>query len=67
MQIQTPLRSPLIWTSIATGKRREKHGIFDFVVDRIDDRRIPVTRNLRRVKAFWNILSEQGIPVGIVG
>lgn len=62
-----PLRSPLIWTSIATGKIPEKHGIYDFVVDREKDDMTPVTRNLRKVKAFWNILSEKGIRVGIVG
>src|SRR6266446_4984205 len=26
-----PLLSPLVWTSIATGRRPQDHGVFDFV------------------------------------
>ncbi len=63
-----PLLSPLIWTTIATGKNPIKHGITDFlVVDEESDEEIPVTRNLRTVKALWNIMSEQRRTVGVVG
>jgi arylsulfatase A-like enzyme len=63
-----PVQSPPVWTTIATGVLPERHGITDFVA-RVPgtDRSVPVTSNLRRVKAFWNILSEKGISVGIVG
>ncbi len=63
-----PIQSPQMWTSIATGDVPEKHGITGFVAEIPGtDRQVPVTSNMRRVKAFWNILSEKGISVGIVG
>lgn len=63
-----PIQSPQMWTSIATGDVPEKHGITRFVAEVPGtDREVPVTSNMRRVKAFWNILSDNGISVGIVG
>ena len=64
----TPMLSPVIWTSIATGVLPGKHGIIDFLAttDR-DGERIPVTSTLRRTKAIWNILSENGLSVGVAG
>jgi len=62
------LESPVIWTSVATGKTPEKHGVIGFVKYRDGlDAPTPVTSNVRRVKAIWNILGEHGIDVGIVG
>jgi predicted AlkP superfamily pyrophosphatase or phosphodiesterase len=63
-----PVQSPPVWTTVATGKLPTKHGIRDFIA-RVPgtDRTVPVSSNLRRVKAFWNILSERDISVGIVG
>jgi len=64
----TPIQSPQMWTSIATGVVPEKHGITRFVAEVPGtDREVPVTSNMRKVKAFWNILSERGLSVGIVG
>jgi predicted AlkP superfamily phosphohydrolase/phosphomutase len=63
-----PLRkSPILWTSIATSKLPDEHGIGGFV--KPDDRgeSIPFTVNVRRAKAIWNILSEAGMRVGVVG
>jgi predicted AlkP superfamily phosphohydrolase/phosphomutase len=60
-----PAHSPFLWTTIATGKTKEKHGIGDFTV-KDEDKEVPNTGNLRRVKAFWNILSERNIPVSVV-
>ena len=34
--------SPVIWTSVATGKTAAKHGISWFMVDRPDGTRVPV-------------------------
>jgi tetratricopeptide (TPR) repeat protein/arylsulfatase A-like enzyme len=63
-----PLISPPIWTSIATGVKPERHGITWFVCDTATPgERIPVTSTLREAKAFWNVLSEDGRTVGIVG
>ncbi|MFC2163206.1 alkaline phosphatase family protein, partial [Candidatus Altiarchaeota archaeon] len=57
-----PLISPAIWTSIATGKKTEKHGITSFLSDGI-----PMTSNQRKTKALWNILSDHNQTVGVVG
>jgi len=63
-----PMQSPPVWTTIATGVLPGRHGITDFVAKIPGtDRSVPVTSNLRRVKAFWNILSDEGVSVGIVG
>jgi hypothetical protein len=63
-----PIQSPQMWTSVATGVTPEKHGITRFVAEVPGtDREVPVTSNMRKVKAFWNILSERGVSVGIVG
>lgn len=64
----TPMLSPIIWTSMATGKRPEKHGIVDFLaVDSRTGRQMPVTSTMRQVRAFWQILSAAGVSVGTVG
>jgi predicted AlkP superfamily phosphohydrolase/phosphomutase len=62
-----PIKSPVVWTSIATGKRPEKHGIRDFVI-RLPGRkgREPVTNDMRRAEAFWEIASEAGRTVDVV-
>lgn len=57
-------KSPAIWTTIATGKSPEEHGI-DTFVDKMGGR--PLTQNLRRVRALWNIFSAVGRSVGVVG
>jgi len=63
-----PILSPIIWTSIATGKSPDKHGITWFMVkDPEHSRRFPVQSTMRQCKAIWNILSDQGLTAGIVG
>ena len=61
-----PNQSPIIWTSMATGKVKKKHGIDRFVTE-IEGKQIPLTSNLRKTKAIWNILSAQGKSVSVVG
>ena len=64
-----PSSSPVIWTSIATGKSPEKHGITFFV--RFPDGRKggpkPVNRTMRQSKTLWNIFSDRGLDVAVVG
>ncbi len=56
--------SPVIWTTIATGRPPEAHGIHDF----LDARRRPVHSGQVRVKRIWNILSEySNYTTGVVG
>ena len=60
-----PMYSPLLWTTIATGKSPDKHGIADFLVhdERLGTRR-PISSDFRKVKALWNILSDFDVPSG---
>ncbi|QDU70469.1 alkaline phosphatase family protein [Mucisphaera calidilacus] len=56
-----PILSPMLWTSIATGKRADKHGICGFTEPKPDGTGIrPVTSTSRATKAVWNILSQKG-------
>jgi tetratricopeptide (TPR) repeat protein len=58
--------SPVIWTSVATGKRADKHGITWFMVDRQDGTRAPVRSHNRKTKALWNILAEnERVPISV--
>jgi hypothetical protein len=46
----------------------ERHGIVDFTaINKDTGAAVPVTSNLRRVPALWNILSDAGRTVGFVG
>jgi len=63
----TPMLSPILWTSIATGKYADKHQVLSFAEpDGTTGRVRPVTSASRRCKALWNILSERGLKVGLV-
>ena len=63
----SPMLSPILWTSIATGKHADKHGILGFAEPDIDNNKVrPVTSTSRKCKAVWNILSEQGKKAGVV-
>ena len=47
-----PILSPMLWNSVATGKRPDQHGIFGFVEPRPDRSGIrPVTSTSRTCKA----------------
>jgi predicted AlkP superfamily phosphohydrolase/phosphomutase len=61
------LGSPMIWTSIATGKLPAKHGILDFATRPApaDTVGALLTSNSRRVKTVWQILGDSGRTVGI--
>ncbi|MBN2564379.1 MAG: alkaline phosphatase family protein [Candidatus Eisenbacteria bacterium] len=62
------LESPVIWTSIATGKVPEKHGIMGFAKrPREGAEPVPMTSNVRRVEAIWNMIGYAGKSVGVVG
>jgi predicted AlkP superfamily phosphohydrolase/phosphomutase/tetratricopeptide (TPR) repeat protein len=54
-----PMYSPLIWTTVATGKAPTEHGIADFLVkDVTADKRRPISSDFRKVKALWNIFGD---------
>lgn len=63
-----PTLSPILWTTIATGKSPDQHGIGHFVArDRATGRDQPVTSDMRRTKALWNLFSDAGQRVGLLG
>lgn len=63
-----PAYSPMLWTSIATGKRATKHGIHGFIEPLPDGAGVrPVSSLSRKVKAVWNILSQSGRKAAVIG
>jgi tetratricopeptide (TPR) repeat protein len=63
-----PPLSPMLWTSIATGKRPFKHGIHGFAEPTPDGRGVQAITNLsRKAKALWNILSQSDLHSVVVG
>ena len=63
-----PILSPMLWTSIATGKRPTKHGIHGFIEPMPDGKGIrPSSSTTRKCKAIWNILSQEGLKSHAVG
>ena len=63
-----PALSPMLWTSIATGKRPYKHGIHGFTEPNPHGPGIrPVTNVSRKTKALWNILQQNNRKSVVVG
>jgi predicted AlkP superfamily phosphohydrolase/phosphomutase/tetratricopeptide (TPR) repeat protein len=63
-----PQLSPMLWTSIATGKRPFKHGILGFIEPDPHGGGVrPITNLSRKTKAIWNILSQTGMKCNVVG
>ena len=63
-----PILSPMLWNSIATGKRADKHGIHGFLEPDPQNGGVrPVTSTSRKVKAVWNILTQRGFKTHVVG
>jgi predicted AlkP superfamily phosphohydrolase/phosphomutase len=63
-----PMLSPMLWNSIATAMRPEKHGIHGFVEPDPQTGGVrPVTSTSRQVKAIWNILTQEGFHANVVG
>jgi len=54
-----PTKSPVIWTSIATGKSMTKHGILDFVFMEKNHIQVPYSNSERREPSIWQILDHQ--------
>ena len=68
LESMKPLLSPVIWTTVATGRRPEDHHIGHFVaINEKSGEQLPVTSRMRRVKALWNVVSDAGKRVNVVG
>ena len=59
--------SPVVWTSMATGKILIKHRILDFIRRDDEGKRQLYTNGDRKTKALWNILSDYGKRVAVIG
>ena len=63
-----PPLSPMLWTSIATGKRPFKHGIHGFSEPAPDGSGArPVTNLSRTCKTLWNIFTQSGLRSTVIG
>jgi predicted AlkP superfamily phosphohydrolase/phosphomutase/tetratricopeptide (TPR) repeat protein len=63
-----PILSPMLWNSIATGVRPDKHGILGFMEPDPQTGRVrPVSSTSRKVKAIWNMLTQRGHKTHVVG
>jgi predicted AlkP superfamily phosphohydrolase/phosphomutase/Tfp pilus assembly protein PilF len=62
-----PILSPVVWTTIATGMKPERHGILDFVTKTPTSDMVPVSSRMRQADTIWELLSKQGESVGVVG
>lgn len=63
-----PMLSPMLWTSIASGKRPYKHGVHGFSeVDGETGEIRPISARSRTTKALWNILHQEGKKCHVVG
>ncbi len=63
-----PTKSVVVWTSVATGKRMEKHGIVDWMLLSEETRQaVLASGRARKTEAFWNIASRFGRTVQVLG
>ena len=65
---QRPMRSPALWTTIATGLDREDHGIESFTVPNPGGKgRTLVDSTMRRRLTLWDMAGAAGRTVGVAG
>ena len=68
MSTMNPPFSPMLWSSVATGKTADKHGVLGFIEIMPDLEGVrPVTTNSRKSRAIWNILHNKGYKSNLVG
>ncbi|MBK7643254.1 MAG: alkaline phosphatase family protein [Planctomycetes bacterium] len=63
LETMVPTLSPILWTTIATGKRPEQHGIHGFT----DADLKQYTSSQRRVRALWNIADRCELASDVCG
>ena len=61
LQTFRPVKSDILWTTIATGKTMAKHGIVDWTAVDDQGRERPLKGTARRVRTYWEILDERGL------
>ena len=64
MSTMNPPYSPMLWTSVVTGKTPDKHGVLGFIEVTPDAKTVrPVTTTSRKTRALWNIFHNKGLAV----
>ncbi|MCK5688596.1 alkaline phosphatase family protein, partial [Myxococcota bacterium] len=74
LKSEKPMRSPALWTTMATGQPRKVHKIYDFVTgssywpkrEREKEQRL-VTSDMRQSRAIWNFATSGGKRSLVVG
>jgi len=62
-----PQLSPMLWSSIATGKMAYHHGVSGFTeVDPVSGQIVPVSAATRQCKTIWEMLGEHNLKSHIV-
>lgn len=61
-----PQLSPMLWTTIATGKHAYHHGVPGFTEVNAAGQVVPVSAATRRCKTVWEILGERGLKSHVV-
>ena len=68
MSTMSPPYSPMLWTTVATGKTPDKHGVLGFIEVTPDAKSVrPVTTTSRNTRALWNIFHNKGMRSNLVG
>lgn len=63
-----PMLSPMLWTTVATGRRPERHGVLGFIEPRPDGLGVrPVAATSVRARTLWAILEAAGLKSAVVG
>ena len=63
-----PILSPILWNSVATGKRAQHHGVHGFTEPDAEGTGVrPTSSTSRKCKAIWNILTQCGLRSNVVG
>jgi hypothetical protein len=59
-------RSPVVWTTVATGQPPQGHGVQNYTERLPDGAEVPITSNSRKVPALWNVASAAGKSVAVI-
>ncbi len=65
LETMQPTLSPIVWTTIATGRLPEDHGILGFTDAEVRGK--AYTSSQRRVRAIWNIADRYGLSSDVFG
>ena len=67
LQSYRPMISPLIWTTLATGRTPEDHNVLSFSVRNNNGQVLVVPSSQRRCAAIWNLLSRLDLSTTVIG